>query len=76
MANGTAPPSFDGITTCIHCGLVPVPKSITNKFSSVTENVALNYLQFLRYSKVEVDKIETMIDEMIKYWLDYLCLLN
>lgn len=30
MEQGIAPPSFDGVTNCVHCGLVPVPKAIAN----------------------------------------------
>jgi hypothetical protein len=30
IEQGIAPPSFNGVTNCAHCGLVPVPESIAS----------------------------------------------
>lgn len=46
--------------------LSSIPKSITNKYSSITENVALNYLQFLEPSSLEIAEIEKKISEQKK----------
>lgn len=43
--------------------ITDMPKSVTNKFSSVTENAAMNYLRYLKASPLEIKAINAMLTE-------------
>ena len=47
-----------------------IPKSITNKINSTVENIALEYLQFLRPSKIDIKEIESKIEASCKVVTD------
>lgn len=52
---------------CIHAPVLSdIPKSVTNKFSSATENAALNYMYYIQPSELEIKALKQLIIEKTK----------